>query len=218
MALTLYEKYTQEHIDSYGPFKDYEVIETERHVYTTPFMHHNVEIGNYYAIGPEGTKGMEFKADEGFITIKEEKPIMAVTVVGSGCVPKGYNILEYEDEEEKKDIMKAPFPKRQKIDNLNGIHLGWLQGVIMRTAEGAKDAREFSHEMAEKHLKNLTKDYYKDMCLSTYENTAYFRIGPPYPKEITIRSGCEDVEDRGTPDARYPGDYTIRVVETLVIK
>ncbi len=220
MAPELYEKYTKEHIDLYGPFKEYEVIETERHAYLTPFMYNNVEIGNYYAIGPEGSKGTEFKADDGFITIQEEKPIVAVTVVGSGCVPKGYNILEWEDDEEKEDILKAHFPKRQRIDNLNGIHAGWLQKVIIQTLRGDSEHRAFDPKAAMYYMQNLSKDYYKDCDMGIYENTAYFRVGPPYPNKVTVRSGCDDVEDRGSwgPDARYPGDYAIRVVETLVIK
>lgn len=44
-----------------------------------------MEVGNFYEIDP--AKGSEFKADEGFLTIQEETPILAVTVVGSGCTP-----------------------------------------------------------------------------------------------------------------------------------
>jgi hypothetical protein len=34
---------------------------------------------------------------------------------------------------------------------------------------------------------------------------------------VTIRCGCTATEDAGTTIERYPGDYAIRVVETIVV-
>ena len=66
-------------------------------------------------------------------------------------------------------------------------------------------------------LKQLSDEYYSGYYLGFYENTAYFRIGPPYPKKITVRAGTKLMEDAGTSIARYPGDYAVRLVETTVI-
>jgi hypothetical protein len=66
-------------------------------------------------------------------------------------------------------------------------------------------------------LRKLSDGYYGSYYMGFHENTAYFRIGPPYPRAVTIRCGCKATEDQGTSIERYPGDYAIRVVETLVI-
>ena len=219
MELTLYKGFTEEQIKMFGPIRNHDVIsETERHVYTTPFMYQNVEVGNFYEIDP--TKGIEFKADDGFLTIREDAPVIAVTVVGSGCTPKGYNICEWWDEGESIDTLKDQLVKRQRIDNLNGTHPGIWSQLIIGTFPGLKFDDVAPGEMlgAVDCLKKLSDGYYGGFYMGFYENTAYFRIGPPYPKKVTIRCGCKVPEDVGTSIERYPGDYAIRLVETLVIK
>ena len=219
MELTLYKGFTEEQIKTYGPMRNHYVIsETERHVYTTPFMHQNVEVGNFYEIDP--AKGIEFKADDGFLIIREDNPIIAVTVVGSGCTPKGYNICEWWDEGESIDTLKDQLVKRQRIDNLNGTHPSIWSQLILGTFPGLKFDDVAPGEMlgAVDCLKKLSDGYYGGFYMGFYENTAYFRIGPPYPHKVTIRCGCKVPEDVGTSIERYPGDYAIRLVETLVMK
>jgi len=218
MELTLIKGFTEEHIQRFGPVKECEVLSTERHVYTTPFMYENVEVGDFYEIDP--TKGIEFKADDGFLTIKEEKPIVAVTVVGSGCTPQGYNICEWWDEGEGIDNMKDQLVKRQRVDNLNGTHPSIWSQLLIKTFPGLTFDDIAPEEMkdAVDCLKKLSMGYYGGFYMGFYENTAYFRVGPPYPHKVTIRSGCKVPEDAGTSIERYPGDYAIRVVETMVVK
>jgi len=120
MALPFFKEFTEAQKKQFGPVRQREVIKTERRAYTSPFMYDNVDVGNFYEIDP--TKGIELKADEGFITITEDKPIVAVNVVGSGCVPRGYNICEWWADGESIDNMKDQLVKRQRIDNLNGTH------------------------------------------------------------------------------------------------
>ena len=197
--------------------REAEVFSTERRVYTTPFMYENVEAGDFYEIDP--TKGIEFKADTGFLTIREDEPIVGVTVVGSGCTPKGYVICEWWDEGESIDTMKDQLVKRQRVDNLNGIHPSiWLQ-LLQGVFPGLKFKDVAPGEPvngAVACLKALSDNYYGGMYMGFYENTAYFRVGPPEPRQVTIRCGCKDTEDPGTSIARYPADYAIRVVEVTV--
>jgi len=210
--------FTEEHIKRFGPVREYEVLSTERHVYTAPFMYQNVEVGDFYEIDPD--KGIEFKADDGFLTIEENKPIVAVTVVGSGCTQGGYNICEWWDEGETIDNMKNQLVKRQRVDNLNGTHPSIWSQLLMKTFPGLTfdDIAPEEIKDAVDCLKKLSLRYYEGYYMGFYENTAYFRIGPPYPHKVTIRSGCKATEDPGTSIERYPADYAIRVVETTVVK
>jgi len=217
-ALPLYGGFTEEQIRQFGPARKPDILETERRVYTTPFIYENLDVGNFYEIDP--TKGIEFKADDGFITITEQKPIVAVTVVGSGCVPKGYNIVEWWDEGESIDTMKNQLVKRQRIDNLNGTHPSIWSQLMFGTFPGMtyRDAAPGEIDDVVECLKKLSEYFYGGCYMGFYENTAYFRIGPPYPRRVTIRCGCKDVEDPGTSWERYPGDYAIRVVEVTLLK
>ena len=218
MDLPLYKGFTDEQIKQFGPFREREVFETERHVYSSPFMYENLDVGDFYEIDP--TKGIEFKANDGFITISEDKPVVVVTVVGSGCAPLGYNIVEWWDEGEGIDTMKDQLVKRQRVDNLNGTHPSIWSQLLMGTFPGLTFQDVAPGEMlgAVDCLKKLSDGYYGGFYMGFYENTAYFRIGPPYPMKVTVRCGCKIVEDPGTSVERCPGDYAIRVVETTVMK
>ena len=219
MDLKLYQDFTEEQIKQFGPVRQPEKFTTERRVYTTPFMYDNVEVGEFSEIDP--TKGIEFIADTGYLTITEDQPIVAVTVVGSGCTPKGYVICEWWDQGESIDNMKDQLVKRQRHENLNGIHPSiWLQ-LLMGTFPGLtfKDVAPGEPiNSAVACLKALSDNYYSGVYMGFYENTSYFRVGPPQPKQITIRCGCKDTEDPCTSIARYPADYAVRLVETTVIK
>jgi len=225
MDLTLWSGFSAEQRQQFGPVREREVLTTQRHVYSSPFMYDNVEVGNFYEIDP--TKGIEFKADDGFLTIHEDHPISAVAVVGSGCTPGGYNICEWWDEGESIDTMQDQLVKRQRVDGLNGIHPSiWCQ-LLIRTFKnlehlGGRDL-SFSdiapEEMKDEVecLRKLSLQYYQGVDMGFYENTAYFRVGPPYPTKVTIRCGCKGIEDPATSIERYPADYAIRVVEMTVI-
>jgi len=66
-------------------------------------------------------------------------------------------------------------------------------------------------------LKKLTDGYYGGYYMGFYENVANFRVGPPYPARITVRAGTKIWEDPGTRYERFPADYAVRVIETIVI-
>ena len=221
MDLPLYKGFTEEQRKRFGPAKKADEFTTRRRVYETPFLYENVVIGDFYEIDP--AKGVEFKADAGFITITEDRPIVAVTVVGTGCTRNGYNIVEWWDEGEDIDHMKDQLVKRQRIDNLNGIHPSvWVE--IFRKAPWAKDLTYEGITQGEIKgavdiFKRLTCGWYENLEMSFYENTTHFRIGTTshYPKKITIRCGCKGTEDVGTSLERHPADYAIRLVETHVV-
>lgn len=219
MELTLHKTFTEEQIKKFGPVKEADVIrETERRVYESPFMYENVDVGDFYEIDP--SKGIEFKADAGYLTIREPDPIIGVTVVGSGCTPKGYNICEWWGEGESIDNMQNQLVKRQRVDNLNGTHPSIWSQLLMMTFPGLtfKDVAGKDMQGPVECLKKLSDGYYEGFYMGFYENVVPFRPGPPYPKQVTIRSGCKVPEDPGTALERYPGDYAIRVVEVLVRK
>ena len=219
MELPLYEGFTPEQLAAFGPAKSGpEVIRTERHAYSSPFLYANVAVGNFYEIDP--TKGIEFKADDGFLTIEEQQPIVAVTVVGSGCTPGGYNICEWWDEGESVDTMADQLVKRQRVDGLNGTHPSIWSLLLLGKAPGHTFESVSSGDIADLFaaVRKLSDGFYDGYCLSLYENCVQFRVGPPYPKRITIRCGCKGTEDPGTAIARYPADYAVRVVETIVVK
>lgn len=217
MSLPLFEEFTEGQRKQFGPQQTREVLTTRGHAYHSPFMFENVSVGNFYEIDP--TKGVELKSLDGFITIEEDHPISAVTVVGSGCVPQGFNVVEWWDEGESIDNMKNQLAKRQRLDNLNGTHPSIYSQLMMGTFPGLTFKHVTNGDMkdAADALKQLSDEYYSGYYLGFYENTAYFRIGPPYPKKITVRAGTKLMEDAGTSIARYPGDYAVRLVETTVI-
>ena len=214
--------YTKEQIDAYGPPKDGpEVYETETHVYICPFNYKNIDVGDIYEIDP--TKGIEFKADTGFLTIREDKPIVSVAVVGSGCAPGGYNICEWWDDGETIDNMTNQLVKRQRIDDLNGVHPMIMIQILMRTFPGLTIKDILPEEQAVggpgDTVRRLTDDFMGSLHTCLYENSATFHVGPPYPNKVTIRSGCKANEVSGFECLdEYPAHYAIRVVKVVVIK
>ena len=107
------------------------VSRTKTFSYWAPFNYPNVEV----ELGRPGT-GVEFNPDGaeldiypyGAITLVEEEPIVAVTVIGSGCSPDGYVMLEAEPLEWK-------YPRtavRMRKGGLWGIHVrgdAWWEGI-----------------------------------------------------------------------------------------
>jgi hypothetical protein len=122
-----------------------EVWRTETHVYWAPFNYPNAKID----LGREGT-GTEFNPDGaeidiypyGAITIEEQLPIVAVSVIGSGCSTDSYVILEAEPLEWK-------FPRtavRMRQDNLWGAHLrgdAFMAGIIENWNDAALSCAHF---------------------------------------------------------------------------
>ena len=116
--------------------------------------------------------------------------------------------------------MKDQLVKRQRVDNLNGTHPSVWSLLLLGRLPGAGFKDIAPDDMADAYdcLKKLSDRFYGGCYMGFYENTAYFRPGPPDPVRVTVRCGCNVPEDPGTSIERYPGDYAIRVVETLVVK
>jgi len=108
-----------------------EIFRTKTYAYWAPFNYPNVEV----ELGRPGT-GVEFNPDGaeidiypyGAITIEEDEPILAVTVIGSGCANQAYLYLEAEPLEWK-------YPRtavRMHKSGLWGCHLrgdAWFAGM-----------------------------------------------------------------------------------------
>ena len=230
--LPLYKTFSEEQLKMYKPFsRKPDEFSTKIRAYQTPFIYENLEVGDFYEI--DACKGLEFKADTGFITITEDRPIAAVTVIGSGCVARGYNIVEWWDEGESIDNVDNKTVKRLRVDNLNGIHPSvWIHilAKVPFLVESWKNAGiPFNYDYVAHGsvkddfdlLKKLSLGFYDNMPLAFFENSVHFAVGhgpiSTYPKKVTIRCGCKETEDPGSKLERYPGDYAIRLVQVHVI-
>jgi hypothetical protein len=214
--------------DRLGELREVEIFETEHHVYTTPFRYKNVKVEGWFEFA---VKGVELLADVGSITIVEEKPIISVTVVGSGCSGSNYNIVEWWGPGEKLSTVTktkaGQLIKRQRIDNLKGQHNAWIQSALTQEPpefKSVEEAREYIKKI-QTWVYNMTSGCYMPGSLMSglYENTAYFRIGDTSRPEhtsykVVIRGGGLDYEDPGTERVRYPADYTFRLVDVVVKK
>jgi hypothetical protein len=221
-----------------GPVRQVEVYETEHHLYKVPFHYKNVTLDNWLEYSD---KGMEMLADVGTITIVEEKPIVSLTIVGSGCCSPNYNIVEWWGPDENISRTHGQLVKRSRIDNLKGMHNAWLQQAL------SKKQKFDSVEEANKYLQTIrevvyamTSNYYRpgSIMAGLYENTAYFRIGDvdsfeqvvqPGPNtikvvghydvhKVVIRCGGMDYENPGCAHERYPADYAVRLIDIVVKK
>ena len=107
------------------------VFNTVIYEYTAPFNYPNAKV----ELGRPGT-GTEFNPDGaeidiypyGAITIEEDEPIVAVTVIGSGCSYQGHVVLEAEPL-----VWKYPRTAvRMKKTELWGMHVrgdAWFKGI-----------------------------------------------------------------------------------------
>ena len=217
MDLPRYQQFTPEQRAKFGPPRAAQVLDCEHHVYLSPFIYDNVEVSDFYEIDPG--KGIEFKADTGRLTINSEKPITTVTVVGSACYSHGYNICEWWDPGQNIDNLKDQLVKRQRVDNLHGIHPSIFFQIMLQTFPGLtyKDIDLGITDPVD-CIKKFSEQYYESVHLGFYENTARFRIGPPYPNAVTIRSGCKLPEVPGLDDMQPKADYAIRVVDLTVMR
>ncbi len=108
-----------------------EVWHTKTYAYCAPFNYSNIKV----ELGRPGT-GTEFNPDGaeldiypyGAITIEEEEPIVAVTVIGSGCSTQAYVALEAEPL-----VWKYPRTAVRMIRrDLWGMHVrgdAWFAGI-----------------------------------------------------------------------------------------
>ena len=108
-----------------------EVSRTKTYTYWAFFNYPNVRVD----LGRPGT-GVEFNPDGaeldippyGAITVEEEEPIVAVTVIGSGCSYNAYVVVEAEPLEWK-------YPRtavRMRKESLLGMHVrgdAWFAGI-----------------------------------------------------------------------------------------
>lgn len=215
--LPLYKTFTEEQVKRYKPFSGKaEEFSTKIRVYQTPFMYDNVEVGDFYEI--DVMKGIEFKADTGFITIIEERAIAAVTVVGSGCVPGGYNICEWWEEGENIDNVDNRTVRRLRVDNLNGVHPSIWIHLLARLpfTRGLNYDVVCPDEIKDDYdlLKKLSLGFYDNLSLSFHENSAHFAVG--HGPVVTDRKMFESLGhsfhsvEGGRPPVSYPKKITIR--------
>jgi hypothetical protein len=207
-----------------GEMRKPEVYETEHHVYSAPFRYENVQL-RYWS--ENHLKGHEFLADLGSITITEEKPIVEVTLVGSGCSGNNYNIVEWWNEGETLRNSSSQLVKRQRVDNLKGQHPAWVQKAMCKELPDFKNLEEavtFIKRM-QRIVHGMTSNYTMPGSLMTglYENSVHFKIGDTSRPELTvhkivIRGGGIDYEDPFDERIRYPADYVFRMVDVIVKK
>ena len=217
MGLPLYKGFSEEHIKRYKPFSGkVEEFSTRIRVYQTPFMYDNVDVGDFYEI--DACKGIEFKADTGFLTITEDRPIAAVTVVGSGCVARGYNIVEWWEEGENIDNVDNKTVKRLRVDNLNGIHPSiWIHLLSkLAFAKSASYDTVVPNEIKDDYdlLKKLSLGFSDNMPLTFHENSVHFAVGQKAVvtdpvKFAALGHSFSSAEDRG-PTSSFPKKITIR--------
>jgi len=228
--------------DRLGELRETEILETERHVYTVPFRYNNVRVHQWFE---HNAKGIEIAADTGFISIEEKKPIVSVTIVGSGCERSGYNIVEWwgagESIHTLKENKSRQLIKRQRVDNLNGMHNAKIQNALTQEPpdfESIEEAKQYIN-MIRRIVYFKTYGYYLPGSLLSglYENTTYFRIGDTSRSELTahkvvVRGGSmdkeEDYKGKGkylsgdmneplrTSQSRFPGEYAFRLIEIAV--
>lgn len=105
-----------------------EAYREKTYVYWHPFQYANVgvELGRIGEYNPDGVE-LDLPP-HGAITIEQDEPIVAVTVIGSACVTPGYVILHAEP-------MVWQYPRtgvKMKATNLWGLHVRfnmWNRGI-----------------------------------------------------------------------------------------
>jgi len=122
-----------------------ETYTVEHHQYWAPFNYPNarVELGRTELGAEFNPDGVELDIPPyGAITIEEDKPIIAVSVIGSACTPPGYVMLHAEPLEWK-------YPRtgvRYMVENLWGEHINaypWFSGVTEQWREAGLSSAHF---------------------------------------------------------------------------
>lgn len=223
MGLPLFKGFSEKQYETYKKFSGkVEEFSTRTRVYQTPFMYDNVDVGDFYEI--DACKGIEFKADTGFLTITEDRPIAGVTVVGSGCCAKGYNVVEWWEDGENIDNVDNKTVKRLRVDNLTGIHpsiwihllaklkfvKGWDKGMDSPYDIVVPGEIKDDYEL----LKKLTLGFSENMPLAFHENSVHFAVGQSAvvtdPKTFAhLGHSFSSDADKG-PTSSFPKKITIR--------
>ncbi len=141
-----------------GSRQEVEVFETEHHLYRVPFHYENVSVDYWYEYSD---KGIEIAADAGSITIVEEKAIVSVILVGTGCSSPGYNVVEWWTQDEDISTTHGQLIKRQRIDNLKGQHNAWIQRALTHKPDfkSVEEANKFMDRM-QRNIYAMTQGYY----------------------------------------------------------
>lgn len=107
--------------DYWTPFDDYENIEVDG-MYTEEDVADPVE----RKMGAPHRHGLEIERDRGYIRLNEEQPIVAVSVLGSGCYIPAYIVCEYP----QPDLtMKEPRRHGQKGWNMQNLRRQMVHGM-----------------------------------------------------------------------------------------
>lgn len=222
-----------------GEMQKVGTYEPEYHIYRAPFRYENVAV-DYWS--EYNSKGIELLGELGTITIREEKPIVSVTIVGSGCSTDNYLIVEWWGKGENLQNHEGQLIKRQYVDGLKGQHAHKLQKIFARVYPRSHDTLEEANAALAKIQRRvyaLSSNYYRpgSVMAGLYENTVFFRIGDANmmsyrksgkesrsieythePQKIVIRGGGLNYEQPGHRAARYPADYSFRLIEVGVKK
>ncbi len=226
-----------------GEIQEMEIYEEEHHVYRAPFRYKNLKMDYWLEYSDKGVEILPM----GSITIIEEKPIVSVTIVGSGCSSPNFNIVEWWGEGEDLSNCHGQMVKRSYADNLKGQHPAWLQKMFTQDRFKEKSVKTFEKaneyiQKMQRVIYGMTNGFYRPGSImgGLYENTAYFRIGDVniFTEEdneapgktyreivgqydvhkIVIRGGGLDYEDPGSDRERYPADYAYRLIDVVVKK
>ena len=192
-----------------GNMQEMEIYEEEHHVYRAPFRYKNVEV-DYWT--EYNDKGIEMLA-MGSIVIEEGKPIVSVTIVGSGCSTPNYNIVEWWADGEDLSNCGGQLVKRSYADNLKGQHAAWLQKLFTRdrfeekSVETVEEADEIVKKM-QRVIYGMTNGFYRPGSImgGLYENTAYFRIG-----DVNVFAGTDD-KSPGKTFREKVGQYDVHKI------
>jgi hypothetical protein len=164
-----------------------EVLKTQIYEYRWPFEYPNVTRRSTFW---NEKHGIELDPPEGHITIEEEEPIIAVSVVGSACSPPGWVMVEADPIPGTEDAIPHP-PLRQRATNLWGMHMRY---DLYTAIEGAgEDPGKF---------------------WMTGLSTAHFEF--PKCRRVHITAGSELP---ATPRDNYPDDlhYSVRFIRVTVV-
>jgi hypothetical protein len=168
--------------------------------YLTPFEYANVQVWN-----PEGAEGLgphphgyEMARNEGTITVTEPEPIIAVAVIGSGCIAPGYVFCEYlqEGEPTAQSNAKVEGHRGYNLQNIRMQRIGDLWSMHPSAFLHTRDYQEIVRGYGPRSPINE---------LMTRESTAYFEIEAT--RRIVLRGGSGDHDH-----------FAFRIIRTYVLE
>jgi hypothetical protein len=207
-------------------------LTTETYEYEMPFNYRNIEVKRRYYRGTEyhgvemnpvnsiARDGDHFSADT--ITIREDRPIIRVAVIGSACTPPGYVQLEAEACESfyRPQDIRSLMPLRFRINGLWGMHIradncfviGKDLGIKRLEGGYADIPGEYCED--EPFLKNCSlKTHYRENPLSGM-SSAVFEI--PESRKVIVSGGSEIP---GWSSDNYPDDahFSFRIIRVTIL-